>query len=220
MSLTLPKLQIRMPITNMDGTPSVAFHRFFNVEFAGAIERNDAAQEVVNEQLALQLAQIVTALEAAQIAVQTANAAQEAVDQAGGTGVSGSAAASVSLTSNGVWVSGPQVDLAGLVAGNLTITGSGPQNDVSTDVDGSSSSGQWRVVEIEAGVDSVVFTGSFSVSKSGSVVIVTNESSSAAASFSLARTNTGSISYRLDARKSSGSILTGLSLYLYARRSA
>lgn len=215
MSLTLPKLQIRLAITNQDGTPTTAFHRFFTVDFAGAIERNDAQQQKTLDQLAIQVEQIQAALQAAQ-------AAQAAV---GGLipGNSGSASnPSVNLT-GGNWTLGPVASLTGVVAGNLTITGSGPAQD--EDVNQSPSgniNGEFRVVEVVGGVDEVLFTGLFGAnSLSGTTSTIINRSISEVAAFSVARTSTGDVDYRIDARTVSplGAAINSLELYLYVNRS-
>lgn len=215
MSLTLPKLQIRLAITNQDGTPTTAFHRFFTVDFAGAIERNDAQQQETLDQLAIQVEQIQAALQAAQ-------AAQAAV---GGLipGNSGSASnPSVNLT-GGNWTLGPVVSLTGVVAGNLTITGTGPAQDEDVNQSpGGNINGEFRVVEVVGGVDEVLFTGLFgSNSLSGTTSTIINRSISEVAAFSVARTSTGDVDYRIDARTVSppAAAINSLELYLYVNRS-
>lgn len=214
MSLSLPSLQIRLPVTNPDGTPTTTFHRFFNVEFAGAIEKNDAAQQQVIDQLAIQVEQIQAALQAAQ-------AAQAAV---GGLipGNSGSASNPAVNLSGGAWALGPTVSLSGVVAGTLTITGTGPaqDEDVSQTPDGNIN-GEFRVVEVVGGIDDVVFTGLFGAnSLSGSTSTIVNRSISEVSSFSMARASTGAVDYRIDARTVSPShSINSLELYLYVNRS-
>lgn len=71
----LPKLQRRMPIVGADRTPTDAFHRYFNVDFAGALTLNqEALAQVVSD-----LADVVDELAAQLLLIQ---AAQDTADDA------------------------------------------------------------------------------------------------------------------------------------------
>lgn len=231
----LPRLNQGIPIIDPKGNPLPYFIRFWD-EFCRQIESTVidlqtvvADLEVVTADLAASIVQIQDVLEIAQAAQQTANDAQTAADNAaGGTARSGAATdPAIDVTAAyPTWVSGPQVDLTGVSAGNLTIPGSGPQQDSDVELDGAASvvrNFEWRVVEVVLGVDEVVFEGTFTAFRAGGGVTTTiaNGSSSAASSFSLARTSTGAVSYRIDARRAPGTNddLTSLLLYVFARRS-
>lgn len=159
----------------------------------------------------------------AQIAQATANAALGVADTADGGGtVSGSANAPAVNISGETWVAGAQVDLTSVVAGDLTMTGSGPQKDDDLVVTGSADFfGEVRAVEIDGLSETVVLSSTFRVSKASGVI--SGAFTSAFADFISARTSTGAISYRLDARRqpsTNSSVVESLALYVYARRAA
>lgn len=213
MSLSLPKLQLRLAITDQDGSPTTFFHRFFNVEFAGAIEKNDALQQATIEQLAVQVEQIQVALQAAQAAQAAANGLKP--------GNSGSATNPFVNLTGGAWSAGPTVSLTGVVAGTLTITGTGPvQDDFVEQNKIGIINGEFRVVEVVGGIDEVLFAGLFGASgQVGYQSTIVNRSISEVSSFSEARTSTGDVSYRLDARTVLASdSISSLELYLYVNR--
>jgi len=223
--LKLPRLLANLAIVNGQGQPTGAFLRLFNDAFT-AIENNanQTAQNVAD--LAAIVAQLQATTALAQSAQQAANEAQATADASGGTGTSGSAETpNVNLVTVGSWVNGPLVNLTGVIAGDLTIPGSGPQqdDDVYIDLGGTSSAGEFRIVEVIGGVDTTVFTGTFSVynyGAGGGFYVVNNASAAAVQAFIDARVTTGAVSYRLDARLLTGQPIISLSLYLFARRSA
>lgn len=231
----LPRLNQGIPIVDPKGNPLPYFIRFWD-EFCKQIETTVidlqtvvADLEVVTADLAASIVQIQDVLEIAQSAQQTANDAQTAADNAaGGTARSGNASnpAVDVFTGPPNWEPGPQVDLTGVSAGNLTIPGSGPQQDADVVLEGATSvvrSYNWRIVEIVLGVEEVVFEGTFTAFKAGGggATTIANGSSSAASSFSLARTSTGAVSYRIDAQRATGNPegLNSLLLYIFVRRS-
>lgn len=240
MVFRLPDLQNRLPIVDAMGRPVSSFLRYFNVDFKGAIERQEADQAAVLLQLqevqasqaqtiddlTAVVEQLQALSEATQQAQVTANDAQTSADAAAGGGaVSGSATdPSVDLPGTG-WVLGPQVDLLGVVAGNLTISGSGPiqDNDVGMPAIPSTATCEFRIVEVVGGVDDIIFTGDFRVQSytdkfGNDLITVSNLSSSSVSAFSSARTSTGAVSYRIDARRLTGGGIFSLLLYVYARR--
>lgn len=244
--LKLPKLQGRVPIVDNRGLPTSTFVRYWNIDFIGAIERsvNDLAQvqadlaqvqsdqaeqllliQESQAQIAAQVIQIQALLGLTQGAQQAANDAQQTADEALGTGsVSGSNTnPSVDLVTNGAWVNGPVVNLTSVLAGTLTISGSGPIQDADVDVSGgTTASCEFRIVEVIGGIDTMPakFSGTFTVDAAGFPAVVTNLSSAAVAAYSSAETSTGAVDYRIDARKVSGAVVTDLALYIYARRAA
>lgn len=227
----LPKLKTLDRIVDALGRPSISFVKFLNTDFAGAIERQEAKQLVTDERqdetdsaLAAALAALQAAFAAIQAVSAVAQAAQQAANEAqstadGGTTTSGSASGSVAGGVSG-WQQGPQVDLTAAVVGDLQITGSGPQQDGSVSSP-DTISGEWRIVEIDGMTETTVFVGSYTI-YAGSPATVLNDSAAAVAAFSLARTNTGAISYRIDAQRTDAGpdIDITLGLYIFSRRAA
>lgn len=220
--LKLPRLKANLAIVNPKGNPLDYFLRFWNIEVAPAIERQEAAQDVIiqqlivqneiiqaqQEQLAYQLELVQTALELAGLALGFSGSSREP---------------DISFVVGGPWVSGPEVDLTGVPAGTLTFPGTGLENDDNTEFEGSapfSATGEIRVVEVVSGIDEVIATYSWSANKPtiSAPLVITNSSAISSASF--ARTSTGDITYRLDARQISGDTLNNAGVFLFVRRSA
>lgn len=156
-----------------------------------------------------------TSLATAQSAASAANTAQQQADAGpSGTAQSGTDTAYVTLSGT-AWVEGPQVDLTGVSAGALTITGSGPQVDSNTTMAGGVGTGyaelygEFRIVEDIGGVDTVLETFSFAlykeVSGGAATIYLTDNGALSVSAFSSARASTGAVSYRLDFRRTSGS---------------
>lgn len=225
MAFTLPKIQAADSIVDGTGRPTTRFLKFFNFDFARAIERNDNAQSDLIAKLQVLVNQLQVTTEAVQQAQNAANQAQQSADGAGGgVAVSGTSTAPDVTLVGSAWVLGPVVALTGVVAGSLTITGSGPLQDDNVSATGPRGNipCQFRVVEVILGVDTVLFTGSFSVFTTGApgdVASVINSSASAVGAFSSARSSTGAVSYRIDARTTTTDLtVADLSLYLFVRR--
>jgi len=223
----LPTRQARLPIVDSKGLPTSDFLRFLNIDLIGSIQtalnqNSDATAAIAQivSDLQIVVAQLQATSTAAQSAQQAANNAQETADAAGGTATSGSASnPSIDLPTLNAWVNGPVVNLTGVVAGNLTITGSGPQQDGDVSVAGTGANGEFRIVEIDGMTETTRFTGQMNIRTfDGSTYTVTNLSSSEVQDFVEARTNTGAISYRIDARRTSGTAVSSLLLYIFARR--
>lgn len=220
--LKLPRLKANLAIVDGKGRPTDFFLRLFNIDFAGRLERTINDQSEIVDQLVVIVNQLQAVALAAQNAQAAANEAQTSADgAAGGTARSGSTSDNFAVTGT-AWVLGSTVvSLPTVVAGNLTIFGSGPiQTSTVYLTGGNSLIGQWRVVEIDGGVETTVFTGSFrAISQGGMTPNILNESSDAVAAFSDPRTSTGTIGYRLDVARISGASLIGdLGTYLYVRR--
>lgn len=246
----LPKLRTLDKIVDALGRPSIAFVNFFlsfsraiekTVNDLLAVDQElielndvqdmliedlaDAQEDIIEQQAALaaNVLQIQALLGLVQGAAQAANDAQTTADEALGAGtVSGSNTDPViDLISDGIWVFGPVVSLSSVLAGDLTFTGSGPIQDSDVDlVGGSVALGDFRLVEVVGGVDTVLFTGSFSANGSIAPVTITNYDATGVAAFVSARSSTGAVNYRIDARKTSGAMINSLALYIYARRAA
>lgn len=223
----LPRLKANLAIVNGKGNPLDYFLRFWNTEVAPRIEKNEDSQNQTIADLAAIVAQLQAISASAQQAQETANQAQEAADAASGTGVvSGSNKdPAVSIPASSTWVNGPTVSLTGVVAGTLTITGSGPQQDGDVTMSGTNVgvSCTFRIVEIVSGVETTIFTGSFRVDKLESGIetpTVTNLSASDVQAFSSARSSTGAVDYRIDVMEN-GPIyraIDSLLLYIFVRR--
>lgn len=219
--LKLPRLKANLAIVNGQGKPLDYFLRFWNIDVAPRIEQQEASQDQTIADLADIVAQLQAVAAAAQQAQTTANNAQQSADE-GGTAKSGSASSTVSIPSSTAWVTGPIVNLTGVIAGNLTISGTGPQQNIDVMMSGGSSLQifNFRVVEVISGIDEVLFTGQCSVQNFGSppTTTVTNLSTEDVQAFSSARTSTGDVSYRIDFQGNGSRSITNLLLYIFARR--
>jgi len=189
--LRLARLLQSLRIANPDGTPTREFLQLFNVEFAAKIEANEAAQALALEQIRLIQAQQSSQLELINQALQLA-----------GLAVGGTSAESLENIDSLGWTLGPQVDLTGVVAGDLTITGTSLQGVSTTrlSVPTELQDGQLRIVEVVGGVDTVVggpwLFQTFRDENPNSVPAFLNPPE--IASFTAARTTTGAVSYRMD----------------------
>ena len=222
-SFRLPRLKANLAIVSSRGTPLDYFLRFWNIDVAPRIEAQEELQNQQITDIQTIIAQLQGVTQSAQQAQQTANAAQASADAAAGDGTQSGSAQNPSINLfTADWISGPIVNLTGVAAGNLTITGSGPQQDNDVTISGQKSSMacEFRVVEIVGGVDSVVFTGGFTVRKylDEETASVTNDSTAQVSEFVSARTSTGDVSYRIDARGTGQRQVTSLFLYLFVRR--
>lgn len=210
----LPKLQARSPIVDKEDRPTNYFLRFLNVDYSGAIEtavNAQANQIALNEQiLATQQQQLMLINEALELA-------GIAIGLSGGN--SGSTTTELDLIFP-TWVLGPVVNLTGVVAGNLTIPGSGLISKSATRSAFGDFNGELRLVEIVGGVDTIIggpwaFVASRSDPDPAGTVYISNPGE--VSSFTSARSTTGAVSYRIDARMLT-SDLNNIDVKLYARR--
>lgn len=211
MVLKLEKIG-QITLVDKNGKPSTFFQTLWQRTIT-AIQTAVNTNADFTAQLAQQLALLQATQAAANSAQQSANAAQAAADAAGG-GTARSDSATFSTTISGLlWINGPTIALPTVSAGNLTISGTGPTSG--TLLSGVSVIGEYRVVELAGGT--TIFTGSMVVNDTG----VTDNSAADVAAFSLAETTTGTVSYRLDVRRSGGPSGTSadISMYFYCRRS-
>lgn len=203
----LPSLQSRLAIVDEKGLPVPWFIRFLNVEYSGAIERNENNQAAIIQTQEQQLMLINEALNLAGIAVGLSG------------GNSGSTTVENDIIAPG-WVAGPVVNLTGVVAGPVTIPGSGLYSkDVTRSAYGDFN-GEIRLVEIVAGVDTIIGgPWTFVVSRVDPNPNGTVYFSNAAeiGTFTSARTTTGAVSYRIDTRMIDSDVLNA-DVKLYARR--
>lgn len=192
-ALKLPRLKANLAIVDTSGNPTDFFLRLFNIDFAQRLEDFEAAQQVSIEQQAILIAQQQSQLE-------LINQALELAGLAGG-GFSANTIADISYTG---WTLGPQVDLTGVVAGDLTIAGTSLQ-PISTTRLGAYPDEQYgmlRVVEVVGGVDTVVYgPAPFITGRDvdpDSIPYILNPAT--IGTFTDARSTTGAVSYRLDAK--------------------
>lgn len=232
----------QQPITSDGRGPSPTFVRFWEqvrksiavaltgiqtqVTDLAAIQRTQALQQAQilaqNAVILEQQAAINQALGLSQIAQASANTAQSTADAAGGgTARSGQATDPAVILSGTGWVTGPIVNLTGVSAGDLTITGSGPQQDADVNISGSKNfAGKFRIMEVIGGIDGTSWEFNFSaIAPDFDLATINNTDAAAVASFSVARSSTGAVSYRIDGQRTSGGTLDELTLYIFVRRS-
>lgn len=219
----LPRLKANLAIVDGKGLPLGYFLRLFNIELAQRIEQNEADQaatlialQQLASQQASQLVLINQALELAGLALETADSGSTTKSGAN-TGIfslSGTSTAPVTT-----------VALTGVVAGDLTIPGTGPSQIIGTTAmtGGNYVEAEYDIVERIGGVDTVVFTGQFNVldvtgDEPYQIFQVNHTSSADVAAFSAARFTTGTMDYRLDVRRLTGASMTGMRFYLFTRR--
>lgn len=230
MAVTLPPPAIQFGVRIADPDTGAADSYFLDwlnrqlVTITDAINANAAIVTSLQAQQAALIAQTQQVIAAA----QAAQAAQAAADAAGGgTAKSGNAQSNVTSTNTSTWSHGPVVSLTGVSAGHLTIATSGPNQDNTTGVNAISGTlgdftGNWRVVEVIGGVDTVVYNsgtyhGERDRDDQGIENILYNLSDVSAVS--IARSTTGAMDYRLDINAPTFEA-TSVLCYLAVRRGA
>lgn len=197
----LPRLKANLALVNSKGNPLDYFLRFWNIEVAPRIEQQEADQDMILQQLQdvqEQQAQILAAQEQQLILINEAlMLAGIAIAQSGGN--SGTATTEINMTPP-AWVLGPVVNLTGVVAGNVTVPGSGLYSKAGTTAFFGDTNGEVRIVEIVSGVDTVIggpwpFTISRVDPNPAGTVYVGNAAQ--LNTFTDARTTTGAVSYRI-----------------------
>lgn len=226
MAFKLDRLSAYLFIVQATRAPTSAFITLWE-KMCGKIEAQESSQDALIAEQAAQLALINQvlgiangAVAAAAAAAAAANEAQESADGGGSaTARSGSATDSTSISGTG-WVTGPTINLTTVSAGDLTITGTGIVSGTLTA--GSIVVGQFRVVELAGGT--TIFPGvgdsnTFSVSSGGLAMEPSTIASVAA--FTKAEVTTGSVSYRMDVRRSGGPVggAADINFYFFTRRS-
>lgn len=220
-----PPLIPQSPIVDLrTGAPTQFFIDWLNSLLSRFLDATNALIGAVNTLQTSSQASIQTQASQNQAAQQAAQA-QASADQASGSAAKSGDASLTLLSAPGLsgWHAGPQVNLAGVVAGNLSVINTGPYQIQSTTLshrDGFN--GNWRVQEIVSGVETTVFNGSYTVERSrddaGDVVIFYNNTDTTVL---VPRASVGAVSYRLDleAIAQAGIDLSSVQLYLYVRRS-
>lgn len=209
----LPRIQRGIPIVDSAGRALDYFLRLLGDAFT-MIERAEASQDAtiarLDELTATQQQQLILINEALELA-------GIAIGLTGGN--SGTTVVERDMTPS-AWVLGPQVNLTGVVAGDLTIPGSGLFSKPGTTSFFGDTNGEIRVVEIVGGVDAVVggpwtYVITRTDPNPAGTVYVANASE--IPTFTSARSTTGAVSYRIDTRMLEGDV-NNIDVKLYARR--
>jgi len=223
MVFRIPRPVWTQAIVDKAGLATKAFSRRIEEAFSKIETQEEAQDTSIAATQALQQ-QMQQAIQDIQIAQATANA--------NSSGTSGSDTdTNITVSSTVTWAAGPQVSLTGVVANNLTITGTGPQQDADvtlfiSNVTQYVMTGEYRIVEVIGGVDGATFgPWNFTVSYPEAPAItgtypgtVLNTDSAAVAAFSTPLATAGTVEYRLDFRRISGPTVSNLRAYLFARR--
>lgn len=143
-----------------------------------------------------------------------AQASADALDAAGGGTVRSGISLAYVNTTGATWVNAVSEGLSGVSAGDLTIINSGPVMAIGADDE---TTGEYRIVEQPGAT--TVFSGTWRATGDGDTFsVVYNESLLSTLTFSSSLASTGSITYELDVRVTSG-IDIQLLTYLFVRRS-
>lgn len=213
----LPQVQI---VDQKTGSATPFFIDWLEKQSSDLVTAINALNVAVTALQAAQTQTIAQAQANTTVAMQAAQA-QATADTATGSGAqSGDATSSASALAGGAWTNGPQVNLAGVSAGNLTVQNSGPSQAAITAMNGFGAwTGNWRIQEIVGAIETTVFTGTFSMERYfeefGAIIFLFNETDTG--TFSSARASTGAVSYRLDINSPDVDVFD-VNLYLYVRR--
>lgn len=223
---TIPPLSNATQIVNPDdGKPTQQYILWSNNQLEvlrGAI--------IILQNQVTNLQNVQASLVAAQAQATAASvaAAQAQATADGGSGGGGATSGQAQGTINvgAAWSTAAVVSLSGVVAGNLTIAGSGPQQTTATTISAYTTiAGAWRVVEVIGGVDTVVYSGTFQATRTqeptdfgGSFDITFLFNDNDTSQVSIARSTTGTMDYRLDLMGAGGFTITSVLGFLYVRR--
>ncbi len=211
MVFQLPAIQDSVPITDPQTGMMTAYFsnwltRVLN-QITAQINTNSATIAALQQQQAQLLALI-----------QTVQAVQ---NQISNPGVHTGFATQVLNVGLG-WSMGPQVNLTGLAAGDLTLHGTGPTQQSSTTVDNGNFVGNWRIQEIVGLSETTVFTGTFSAGTSEdpdfgiiSYYVYNNTDTT---SIVIPTVTTGAVSYRMDLEFTAGVSAFDVVANLYVAR--
>ncbi len=203
MAFSLPAIQNSVPVVDpKTGLMSAYFSDWLTRVLAQLVAQVNTNSNLIAQVQAQQatLLAAITQIQAVQAATAQAQATADAAG--GGGGQSGFATVTLDVGSGG-WSAGPQVDLAGVIAGNLTLAGTAPVQGASTYLDTLGDwTGQWRIREIVGAVETTVFSGVFSVGgsndpDSGTISYYLYNGTDTT-SVSIPQTSVGAVSYRMD----------------------
>lgn len=202
-NLNIPGFTSGTQITEKGDRPSSLFVNWMNgilTAISSAVNQNTAAIALLAQQQAL----LIATQQSAAVAQAAASAAQTTADNAAGAGaVSGNDQGVIDFSST--FVTAASVTLTGVSAGTLTISGSGPQQGNSTDfsLTNTTRSGNWQIVEIQGVTSTVLFVGTFQVSKfyDGELgvqqIYLYNDTDPNLINAAIGRASTGTMTYEL-----------------------
>lgn len=202
MAFQLPLLSLTQAIVDAAGKPTTVLQRWWQT-MAKAIEAQENNQDTNISQI--------------QAALALAGTGVVSTDATSGTAKSGQATTTGLTVDASTFVNGPLVALAGITAPmtHLTLTGSGPQSALSS---AGPMDGEYRIVEIVGVTETTIYTGTFTVKTLGTGATVINLANPVNTTI-FTRAASGSVSYRLDVRKTAGAgVANALQAYLFARR--
>ena len=202
MAFTLPAIQIAVPVVDPKTGQMTAYFNDWLTRVLRQLQDQINTNSSLLAQVQAQQATLLAAIQQLQ-AVQAATAQAQATADAAGGGGAQSGFATTTFNVGIGWSNGPQVDLTGVAAGNLTIAGSGPTQGTGTYVDQLGDfNGEWRIQEIVGFVETTVMTGTFVAgayfdAESGTTsYYLYNQTDTTMLSYPQA--STGAVSYRLD----------------------
>lgn len=188
MPFVLPKIKAADSMVDGNGRPTIKFLKFFNFDFARAIERNDAAQSALIQELADQLALIQQAQATAEAALDAANnnAGSKIVELAGFPG-----GATVSQSVPNVPTS-PYLELEATLSGGT--------------LDANASwTGQAEFTENNGTTTNVLYTVPVTVNSTGIMIGGEWEADSATVTFAGMGSYSGTVIYAVTITRTSGS---------------
>jgi len=216
----LPRIRAADTISDKAGKAANAFVRFWDTVMK-AIERQENAQtDVLDKQAQIQATQAQQLI----LVYQALELAGIAIDMSGAPGNTGVQSLTIDIDGSG-WAPGPRVDLTGVVAGDLIIPSTGLYaGPTTTQGDQGEILGFLRLVEIVGVTETVVggpwnFTSTrYDANPASNAVYIANPAE--IPTFTVARTTTGAVSYRLDAMTDTVNGLLDVVAKLYVKRSA
>ncbi len=215
--LNLPQLQPFQPIVDPKTGGASQYFSDYIARLTLALQNAIATNAGLITALQIQQQQVLAQQSAIQQVAGGTATAQGTADT-GSTARSGDALATVDV--GGALVVGPQVNLVGVSAGALTIVGTMVYQGPATQVSPGDNIGNFRIVEIIAGVPAQIYAGTYQASgfytdETGFVSYLYMISDPS--TFSSARVSTGAVSYRMDLNLPGGSA-TDVQAYLSVRR--
>lgn len=220
MAFQLPAIQQNVPIVDpKTGMMTAYFSDWLNRVLAQVTGQINSIENLIATLQSTQ-SQLLASIATLQATQQAAATAQHTADTAGGTGAQ-SGFATQTLNVGLGWSVGPQVNLTGVGAGNLTLAGTGPAQGATTSADFGTYTGQWRIQEIIAGpVETTVFSGTFTSSfvSNEFVTYYTLYNNTDTTSVSIPRTSTGAVDYRMDLQFTDPVSAFNVIANLYVRR--
>lgn len=220
----LPPLIPQGPLVDpKTGAPTEFFMNYMNTFNSKLTNAVQALNNAVDGLLAAQAQSVAQQTQVVTQAQSVAAAQGQADAAAGSPAQSGDALSVINVPGGGSWAAGPQVNLAGVVAGSLSVINSGPSQITNTAVQTPGSyTGNWRIQEIVGAVETTVYTGTFTAENwledlqtITNVSFLYNDADTSAAI--PGQVSVGAVSYRLDLSSPDVDLST-VQAYLYVRR--